>query len=243
MRIYLAATTLHYIEEVVDFHLLMSYYYIKPPIAERISQYRSFILDSGIFTYLKNPSLAHKVDWYEYAHQYGEFVKKYNIRNYIEIDVDAFIGLPEVEKLRSYLEKVVGWPSMPVWHINRGWDKWIEVCKDYDYVCFGAFITDNLATNKFKYIPAFLREAARHGTKVHGLGFTRAQGLIKYKFYSVDSSTWNGGARFGQTYKFENGVIRQMQRPANSRATKMKELVNHNLREWIKFSEYAERNL
>lgn len=241
MLIYLATTSFHYIDDIHNYHLLTSYYYINEAVAKTIPLYRSFMLDSGIFTYLKDPARAEGVDWYAYAEAYGAFVKKWNIEHYIEIDVDKFLGLPEVEKLRTYLEKVVGWKCMPVWHMNRGWDKWVEICKSYPYVCFGAFITDNLHQSKYRYLPAFLREAAKHGSKVHGLGFTQMDGMLKYKFHSVDSSTWNGGARFGQTFRFENGRIKQFARPANSRATKIRELINHNLKEWIKFSEYAER--
>lgn len=243
MLIYLATTTFHYTKEVYDYHLLSSFYYITETIAKTIPRYKSFMLDSGIFTYLNSPEKGENFDWQKYANQYGNFVKKHNIRNYIEIDVDRFLGLDEVERLRRYLEGIVGWKCMPVWHMNRGWDKWLEICRDYRYICFGAFITDNLRMEKYKYIPAFLREAARQGTKVHGLGFTRTLDLIKYKFYSVDSSTWQGGARFGQTFMFQNGTIKQFRREKNKRATKVRELTNHNLREWIKFSEYAEHNL
>lgn len=242
MLIYLAATTLHYIEDIFDYKLLMSYYYITPKIAVRIPQYQAFMLDSGIFTYLNNPERAQDVDWYEYATAYGNFVKEHKIEHYIEIDVDKFIGLAEVERLRAHLEKIVGWKCMPVWHMNRGWDKWVEICKDYPYICFGAFITDNLKAAKYRYIPAFLREAAKHGAKVHGLGFTQLDGIRKYKFHSVDSSSWNGGARYGSRFTFENGEIRSFKRPAGSRVVKMREIVRHNLKEWIKFSDYAEAN-
>ena len=74
-------------------------------------------------------------------------------------DIESVIGLEETEKLRKRLEKRVGWKSIPVWHMNRGYDKWIEICKEYDYVCFGAFLTDGLKESKFYMIEQFLNDA------------------------------------------------------------------------------------
>ena len=67
----------------------------------------------------------------------------------MEVDIDTVIGYDNVVLLTKKLEKIVGWQSLPVWHMNRSYDDWLRICKDYSYVCFGAFITDNLKANKF----------------------------------------------------------------------------------------------
>lgn len=245
MKVFLVGQSEYiYKNKIFDFYCLMSYHYLTPKRSKVIHEFRDFILDSGIFTYLSAKSkVKTDIDWYEYARKYADFVKRYAIRNYVEIDIDRFVGLAEVERLREYLNKTVGWKCMPVWHIDRGWDKWIEICHDYPYVCFGAFITDGLAKNKYHYIPQFLNEARRHGTKVHGLGFTSMAGLRRYKFYSVDSSTWTIGNRYGSVFRFRNGAIEVTKKGAGQRIGDQGALAVHNLTEWIKFSNYAERNL
>ena len=122
-----------------DFYRLDSFLVILSD--EPVHKYKDFILDSGAFSYM-NGRKTDDIDWDEYADRYAAFVLKKNIRNYIEIDVDRVIGLSEVERLRRRIEKKVGWKSMPVWHVERGYDYWLKMCTDYDYVCFGAFFTD-----------------------------------------------------------------------------------------------------
>ena len=189
-----------------DYYRLDSFHYMKN--AADVPRYKDFILDSGVFTFLNQKKAA--IDWYAYADKYAAFIVANNIENYVEIDVDCYLGLEAVEKLRAYLEKRVGWKSMPVWHLNRGWDKWTEICKSHEYICFGAFITDGLKPSQYKILPQFLSEAKKHGTRVHGLGFTDMKGLVKYKFDSVDSSTWTMGCRVGMVFVIRDNLIKQI---------------------------------
>jgi hypothetical protein len=131
---------------------------------------------------------------------------------------------------------------MPVWHLSREWDKWVEICRDYDYVCFGAFITDGMTPSQYEIVPKFLNEAKKHDCKVHGLGFTSFENLKKMKFYSVDSSTWTIGNRFGSFSTIKNGLIKNNKRPIGSRVVNHKALEAHNLNVWIQYSKYAEFN-
>jgi hypothetical protein len=224
-----------------DFYRLDSYLAIREN--EDITRYKDFILDSGIFTYLKGTKQGN-IDWDKYVEQYAALVKKKEIRNYVEVDVDSIIGLDETERLRRKLEKIVGWKSMPVWHMNRGYDKWLEICRDYDYICFGAFLTDSLSTKKYRMIKTFLSDANKSKTKVHGLGFTNFSWMSKLHFYSVDSSSWLSGVRYGHVCIYENGIIRNIQKPSASFKIKdIKELAKHNFKQWVLFTKYAEMHL
>ena len=225
---------------VFDFYRLDSFLTIVPD--EQPSRYRDFILDSGIFSYL-NGKNTDNVDWEKYVDDYAKFVLEKRIKNYVEVDVDKIVGLSEVERLRKRLEARVGWKSMPVWHINRGYDKWLEICRDYDYVCFGAFITDGLSKSKYLMVPKFISDAARLGAKVHGLGFTDFKWMPKLHFYSVDSSSWVSGNRYGHVFKYNNGKVDIIKRPPNHKMTNLEELAWHNFTEWMLFSNYAESHL
>lgn len=225
-----------------DYYRLESFYYIDKNNPANIHDYKDFILDSGVFTFL-NAKTQKKMDWYEYAAKYADFVKLHEIKNYVEIDVEKFIGLDEMERLRDFMEKRVGWQCMPVWHLNRGWAKWEEICRSHKYICFGAFITDGLTPSQYSVIPKFLSEAKKHDTKVHGLGFTAFTHLKRLKFYSVDSSTWTVGNRFGSVPVIRNGIITNIRRKPGFMISDRRRLEKHALNVWIEYAKYAEKNL
>jgi hypothetical protein len=223
---------------------LYSYHYVKKnkALLSTIHNWKEFILDSGIFTYL-NGLDSKNVDWNDYVDKYAEFVRENNIRNYVEVDVDTLIGLEGVERLRERLENRVGWKCIPVWHMNRGYDKWLEICRDYSYVCFGAFITDGLKPSKYMAIKKFLYDAKKENCKVHGLGMTSMSWLRELKFHSVDSSTWTSGNRYGEVHIFEKDIIKKYRKPRDLKFKNGQLVAKNNLIEWTKFVEYAENNL
>ena len=231
-------------ENFFNFYRLHSYEYLKkePEEVAILKKYDDFILDSGIFSFL-NGKNTKNVNWEKYMQDYADFVRENKIKNYVEMDIESVIGLEETEKLRKRLEKRVGWKSMPVWHMNRGYDKWLEICKEYDYVCFGAFLTDGLSESKYPIIKKFLDDAKKHNCKVHGLGFTNFKWLPKLPFYSVDSSSWTIGNRFGSIWKYENGKVKHLKRPEGTRISDGTKLAKHNFYEWIKFKKWADINI
>lgn len=233
-----------------EINVLQSYHYIKTGNYNKghFSKYKDFILDSGIFTYLNGKDHSN-VDWEKYAQEYGVFVKTNQIKNYVSLDIDMAVGLPEVERIRNKLEVAVGWKSIPVWHKSRGYDKWLEICRDYDYVCFGGFITDGISKSKYKYLTKFLSDAATQKCNVHGLGFTDTKHTNKYKFYSVDSSSWTTAARFARINVFTGSGMRSVDKNVWNKSNKTytvkdtDKLLEFSLTEWMKYARYADKCL
>ncbi|MDN6722195.1 MAG: hypothetical protein L0L52_08150, partial [Staphylococcus equorum] len=62
----------------------------------------------------------------------------------------------------------------------------------------------------------------------------------KYGFYSVDSTTWSGGTRFGKAHIFKNGGITTQGRGYGQRAN-AQTIQKHNYFEWLKFQKYVDR--
>ena len=48
--------------------------------------------------------------------EYIAFIKKWNVKQYIELDIDSVIGYDKVKEIRNKLEKETGVKSMPVFH-------------------------------------------------------------------------------------------------------------------------------
>lgn len=135
---------------------------------------------------------------------------KHDIKYFFELDIDAVVGLEEVEKLRKRLEAETGKKCIPVWHKSRGKEKFIEMCKEYDYVAIGGIVTKEIKPVEHKYFKWFIDTAHFYGCKIHGLGFTNLKGLYIYNFDSVDSTSWGSGWRFGSMYHFTGRELKMV---------------------------------
>ena len=224
--------------------VLESYYYCRSNnfIPVLIPRLKGFLLDSGAFTFMQGKA---SVNWDEYVEEYAEFINWYDIELFFELDIDSIVGLKEVERLRKKLEDLTNKKPIPVWHVSRGKDYFVKMCKEYPYVALGGIVTQEVPRATYeKAFPWFIKTAHDHGAKIHGLGYTSIANLKKYHFDSVDSTAWLYGNRGGYLYKFNprTGLIDKIDAPAGKRL-KSSEAAMHNFQEWIKFQEYAEKHL
>ncbi len=201
--------------------------------------FRGFLLDSGAFTYLQGN--GKNVNWNKYIESYAEFINKYDIDLFFELDIDSIVGIKKVEEYRKRLEELTGKKSIPVWHKSRGLEYWKEMVSDYDYVAIGGIVTKEIKGNEFPIFTPLLKMAKEKGTKVHGLGFTNFRGLKKYNFYSVDSTSWVYGNRGGFLWQFDGrDMLKHFNKGMKLEARKA---AIHNYLEWCKFGIYAEQYL
>lgn len=224
-----------------DFKALSSFFYIKDSNTIDPHKFSSFLLDSGAFSYMNSQS-GHEINWDNYIEEYADYINRNDIELFMELDIDSLVGLKEVERLRNKLERLTGKKSIPVWHKSRGKDYWIETVKNYDYVAIGGIVTREIPPREHKYFTWFLNEARKYNCKVHGLGYTSLKGLKKYPFYSVDSTSWASGSRFGAVYQFKGNTLITHKKRKGMRV-KNKETNINNFIEWVKFQKYAEHNL
>ena len=243
MKIFLAGSGWEKIwleDDFFDFNRLESFYYISKREIPFISKYNDFLLDSGAFTFMSSSKGG--VNWDEYIKKYAEFINQYNVKHFFELDIDSIVGIKEVERLRRNLEQLTGKQCIPVWHKSRGKEYWLKMIKDYKYVAIGGIVTREIKPREYPFFTWFLNEAKKENCKVHALGFTNLKGLEKYPFYSVDSTSWLSGNRFGATYTF-NGTTLEKQNKKQGQRVKTNETAKHNFYEWIKFCKYAEHHL
>lgn len=253
MKIFLAATSsvkAAFLDGRIDpkeLNVLESFYTIQSWQVPLIPQFNDFLLDSGAFTFL-GAKKGEKIDFEDYADRYAEFIKTNNVKKYFELDLDGIIGLKETEKLRERIENKTGVLSIPVWHRNRGKQYFIDMCRNYPYVALGGLALKEIPMSKFEPVfPWFIEIAHKNETKIHGLGFTNLNKLPIYHFDSVDSTTWNNGGRFGELDEYKNGTIiihRSVHNGEKYRHLKNPQETNvRNLKEWVKFTKYANKNL
>lgn len=248
MNIYLAGvgkSVLFHADRITTekLNVLESYFYIrnKEWMFPLIKQFNNFLLDSGAFTFM-NQAKNHKVNWDQYIEEYAAFINKLDIELFFELDIDVLVGIEEVERLRAKLEKLTGKKSIPVWHVSRGHDYWLKMIKEYDYVAIGGIVTKEIKPKHYPIFKQLIKEAHAENCKVHALGFTNLEGLTKYKFDSVDSTSWLSGNRFGAIYEF-NGKTMVKHDKKQGQKVKAHKTAIHNFVEWVKFCEYAEKHL
>lgn len=196
--------------------ILVSYYYLRKwlkkhsvqEIAEEFGRFDFVFLDSGGFTLIqerkKNPGADLGVK--DYAEDYYTELERVGhiFSGCAEVDVRS-LGTEYMErKKEECLEK--GIPIVPVLqppefqpYVDLGW------FEKYPYISVGSA----LHKPQFKgYLNAMYKTAMEHNVLLHGLGVTKADTMARSRFYSVDSTTWLNGSKYGETMIFQNGRVR-----------------------------------
>lgn len=238
-------------------HVLDSFYYFRKASDNTIKKMMSyiksdkcktFILDSGAFTYMESAKVSDKLiydDFEQYIREYCEFINKWDIEHFVEMDIDLVVGIKKVEQYRATIERLTGKPVIPVFHRERGEEYFHRMCEEYDYVAVGGLVGTTYARQHYHYLQWFIDVAHANNAKIHGLGFTSIEGLKKYNFDTVDSTSWLSGSRFASinawnpiTKKFD-----KYNKPRGKQTVKgFHRLADKcNGKAWIQFGKYLEK--
>ena len=93
---------------------------------------KTFILDSGAFTYMESVKVSDKLiydDFEQYIREYCEFINKWDIEHFVEMDIDLVVGIKKVEEYRKTIERLTGKPVIPVFHRERGEKYFHRMCE------------------------------------------------------------------------------------------------------------------
>lgn len=198
-----------------------------------------FLLDSGAFTFM-NRGIT--VNWRDYANEYIDFINRYDVRYFFELDLDTVIGVEKTRQLTAYIEGRTRKQSIPVFHACRGLDRWREMCQTYGYVAIGASgVTEECRWVKNdRLLKQMVSIAHSYGSLVHGLGYTRLNNLnnTTIPFDSVDSTSVLSGQRFGTMYLFAGEQL--ISKSIKGRVKDYRTLSEHNVIEWIKMQRFKE---
>lgn len=230
--------------------VLGSFYYLKKLKIQELDKYmqyikqksKDFILDSGAFTFLNKGKIENLED---YVNEYIDFINKYDIKNFIELDIDSIVGYEKVLEIRKLIEEKTGKKCIPAFHLSRGIEEYKKLTKEYDYIAIGGIVTKEIkAKDCNKIFPKLLRIAQKNNCKVHGLGFT-VSNVQKYNFYSVDSTSWLSGNKYGRMSIFKNTKLRTIimskDKKINIKGNNYEKVLSLSLKEWVKYQKYLER--
>ena len=229
------------IPKMIELSILESFFYADEWTEWAIPRLKNFMLDSGAFTFMS--SFKGAVNWQDYLQKYADFINKNDVKLFYELDIDSIVGYETVLEMRKWLEEETGKKPIPVWHKSRGKAEFLKMCDQYDYVAIGGIVTREITRQDYKYFPYFIDEAHKRGCKIHGLGFTNLEGMKKYHFDSVDSTSWTTGNRFGAIYRFNGTTMEKYGKEEGQRLADSRAVAVHNFNEWAKFQQYARMHL
>jgi hypothetical protein len=221
-------------------HLLASYLYMRnwlkkhsvEEIEKDLGRFDYLILDSGGFTLLKerkkNPDFGVKMDVREYAEEYYTELKRIGhlFSMCAEVDLPSEVGVDYGEAMKR--ELISG--GVPIVPVMQGQPieyfkklKWFD---NFPYIAIGSAV---IGKGDYKgWLRDVFKIGKENGNIFHGFGATAEDVLFKGQFYSVDSTTWIDGGKYGTTMIYENGRIRYYDMESKSIRKKYKRMFEEN---------------
>lgn len=199
-------------------HILVSYFYLRrwlksapvQEIAEDLGRFEFVFLDSGGFTFLSALKEGKDLglDANAYAAEYYAALPKFSqfFAGCAEVDLYDTFDPRWMDSQRTKLQ-LEGVPIVPVIQgfqasslENWGW------FEKYPYMAIGSGMLGD--SKHVMDVLGLLEAGKKYGNVFHGFGVTSANTILRSQFYSVDSTSWTGGSRFGASMFFQNGRIR-----------------------------------
>ena len=255
MRLYLSAVfensglmkTSKDITDIIDIskvHILQSFVYAKEEHAERYKDCKSFMMDSGAFTLMMSKKNVKNFNIKKFATNYANFIKKWDVDNFVELDVDGIFGVDVYKDILHLVQDITGKDPVRVFHGWRGRDYFEELVKVKNRICMGGIAMGKARRNSLDYFQWFLDTAHKNNCKVHGLAVTSPELLRKYNFDSCDSSSWTYSARSGTLYRFDGCSIKAYTGSENCPEGKRIDTAfcaEKGVKEWAKYCEYLDK--
>ncbi|MFT4471386.1 hypothetical protein ACMX2H_15900 [Arthrobacter sulfonylureivorans] len=152
------------------------------------------LVDSGAFTAF---TLGEKISMEAYCDWLIENQSKITTAISLDVIGDWKGSARNTEKMLKRLPE--GFPLMPVWHSTSPESELRRLCREHDYIGIGGVTSMASKVNMFMRHMVKAHKIARdYGTKLHGLGVTGHDAMLRLPWHTVDSSSWLAGARYGR---------------------------------------------
>ena len=193
--------------------ILISYYYIKQKkinFEELFADFPEIVLDSGAFTmFKKRPT---KEESAKYFADYIKFIEQH-VGNFFFVanyDVDVFMGYKQIDTWNKEFfpfEKA----GQRVCYVAHDFDarhiRLYEYLQSFGYVGVSYVKSNQTQKEHVETLTGVAYTIAlKNKSHIHGFGMTSFVSNSRAPFYSVDSTTYLGGAKYGTTYVY-NGAF------------------------------------
>ena len=188
--------------------LLVSYHYHRTTdLAGLVDDFGGDVdlfADSGAYSAATTGATIHLAD---YAAWLADWAPLFTVRSGLDV-----IGDHEATARNTAALRDLGADVIPVFHVGEPWAELESLCATNPYVALGGMALHAVGAAKQKPLMRWLvrcfRIAQPHGTRFHGFGMTSAQLVRHLPFYSVDSSSYTLGIRWGLAYLWNAPALR-----------------------------------
>ena len=157
---------------------------------------KGLFLDSGAFTAFKSGKPVNLDNYIQYIKDNVE-----RLAVYANLDV---IGDAAATWVNQRIMEKAGLHPLPCFHYGDPIQDFDKMCEEYDYIALGGIAT--FKPNKeqkskwldllFSRKPVFDRNGKLR-IKFHGFGMTSVPTILRYPWWSIDSTSWRGYSRTG----------------------------------------------
>ncbi len=179
--------------------ILLSYWYYKDTdldvmFAKHFTPpYPEVFADSGAFSAMTQGAAINLDD-------YAKWLRKYKHLFSVYASLDVIKNAEATWKNQLRLEQEHGLYPLPVFHVLEDWSYLDRYIERYPYIALGV-----AGTRSDVYMPWLIQcfKRAKDKAVYHGFGITTWQVLKSFPWYSVDSSSWGQGFRYGGVPVFD----------------------------------------
>jgi hypothetical protein len=164
---------------------------------------QNIIIDSGGYTARKKNT---KIDIKEYI----DFINTNKVKVAFNLDTN---NVEETLQNQKLLDMHTDCQILPVYHvsdyINRKTTTLInEFAEQYNFIGLGGMSGIKVSRDLFLRFLRYVFSITKDKIKIHALGVTTARLMEQFPFYSVDSTTWLNGAKYGECIDFKAGLVK-----------------------------------
>lgn len=183
--------------------VLASYAYLKnkPDFVDRLVKDADLdlLIDSGAFTAFNSGKPVQLAN-------YEEFLKRHKVKQYFTLDV---IGDADKTKAQYFEMRKHGFKPIPIFTRGAPIEHLAEYAKTSDRIALGGVSLK--VENTLGYVAWFMQEAAKFpNLKVHWLGWSDHDMILKYRPGSYDNSSWLWAKRHRYVAYLRNNRIQFM---------------------------------
>lgn len=154
-------------------------------------------IDSGAFSaFTQNTEI--NID------EYIAFIKKHQDVISVYANLDDIVGGAEPTLANQRYMESKGLNPLPCFHYNEPWEYLEQYIEEYEYISLGGMVP--ISTGKLReWLDQVFGEyicdnEGMPKVKVHGFGMTSLKLMLRYPWYSVDSTSWVISGRLGSIY-------------------------------------------
>ena len=207
MKFYFANGSLDQLSTSEAKRVLLSYFYIKdwslPYIVKKFfSEDTEIFIDSGAFSAFSSGTEVKITSYCKWVHSNIEGIEVY--ANLDVIGNQVLTRDNQIEMENNHLS------PLPVFHIGSGFKELRRLCERYEYVAIGGMVPYMKRIKEIWEVLVKIFEIGRDN-KLHGFGCSNMEALVTFPWFSIDSSTWIVGIKFGEVPIFDEKT-KSMQR-------------------------------